>query len=623
MATLEINFKSSDGVAPVIHNITTEIHELNQTTNTAKESGTGFFNGMLSAAGGFLAANVVGSIAGQVKDFIGGSISDAKEAAGIFAQTQAAIESTGHAAGVTAEQVSDMAGQFSAAKGMSLFDDDDILKGDNLLLTFTNITDTLPEATSMMVDMAQALHTDVAGGAIQLGKALNDPIKGITALTRVGVTFTDSQKDQIKALQDAGDMAGAQRIILAELNKEFGGSALAAAKADGGMAQFKAQIGDVGKQIGGALLPVIGQFVSFATTNLMPVLQTAAQWFSDKLPVAIDYVTTTVIPNLVGAWNKIAPVVQTVIGVVGTVIATFQESGTGAGQLGTMIGDLASVWAALQPVIVNVANAVGQVVNAVFGQIQAFIKAHGADIQTTMQDAWARIMEIIKLGAELYNAVIPPVLRFIAKFIQDHGTEIQRILSNTWNSVKAIIDGVLTLIEGAIKVALDLIHGNWSQAWEDLKTMSARIVLDLWTIIKNGLDNVVTVFGSTWTKITDAAKQFVTVTIPDVGKSIVDGLISAVTNGTSALAVAVGHMISKAVSDAVAYFTGGGGGSTPNSLTAQPRVGGPGVGGGGGNTTNTSMKANVTIVASPHQNPHQVAMLAVRQMNRQLSMRRG
>ena len=31
-----------------------------------------------------------------------------------------------------------------------------------------------------------------------LGKALNDPVKGITALGRAGVTFTDEQKKQIK-----------------------------------------------------------------------------------------------------------------------------------------------------------------------------------------------------------------------------------------------------------------------------------------------------------------------------------------------------------------------------------------------------------------------------------------
>jgi hypothetical protein len=59
----------------------------------------------------------------------------------------------------------------------------------------------------------------------------------------VGVSFTDQQKEQIKTMQEAGDMAGAQGVILAELNKEFGGSALAAAQADGGMAQLSDSMG--------------------------------------------------------------------------------------------------------------------------------------------------------------------------------------------------------------------------------------------------------------------------------------------------------------------------------------------------------------------------------------------
>ena len=73
--------------------------------------------------------------------------------------------------------------------------------------------------------MSPVLGTDASGSAIQLGKALNDPIKGITALTRVGVTFTEQQKDQITTLVESGKTIDAQKIILGELQKEFGGSA--------------------------------------------------------------------------------------------------------------------------------------------------------------------------------------------------------------------------------------------------------------------------------------------------------------------------------------------------------------------------------------------------------------
>ncbi|MES2155937.1 MAG: hypothetical protein V4510_12455, partial [bacterium] len=65
---------------------------------------------------------------------------------------------------------------------------------------------------------------------IKVGKALNDPTKGLTALSRVGILFTDQQKKQIKALQKSGDLLGAQKIILKELGTEFGGSFAAKGK---------------------------------------------------------------------------------------------------------------------------------------------------------------------------------------------------------------------------------------------------------------------------------------------------------------------------------------------------------------------------------------------------------
>ena len=85
--------------------------------------------------------------------------------------------------------------------------------------------DIFNQATETMLDMSMALGQDTKQSAIQLGKALNDPIKGVGALQRVGVSFTAAQQAQIKALVKSGETMKAQKIILAELRKEFGGSA--------------------------------------------------------------------------------------------------------------------------------------------------------------------------------------------------------------------------------------------------------------------------------------------------------------------------------------------------------------------------------------------------------------
>lgn len=168
--------------------------------------------------------------------------------------TQAAWTDTSHIVGY-AEQIEKLTG----------IEHENVQEGQNLLLTFTNIrnrvgagNDIFDQATSILVDMSVAMGTDVKSSAIQLGKALNDPVKGITALTRVGVTFTEQQKKQIEAMVEAGNVAGAQKVIIAELNKEFGGSAAAFGETTAGeLAKLKNSFGDVEEELAVAFTPAL------------------------------------------------------------------------------------------------------------------------------------------------------------------------------------------------------------------------------------------------------------------------------------------------------------------------------------------------------------------------------
>ncbi len=120
-----------------------------------------------------------------------------------MAQTQAVITSTGGVAGVTAGQVRDLA---NSLEDVSTVDDKTIQQGENLLLTFTAIgKDIFPAVTAAAVNMAVALNkgdaatADIDASSIRLGKALQDPLKGLTALQKVGVNVSQL-KPQIAAL---------------------------------------------------------------------------------------------------------------------------------------------------------------------------------------------------------------------------------------------------------------------------------------------------------------------------------------------------------------------------------------------------------------------------------------
>lgn len=259
-----------------------------------KDEVSGPAKGMGASLGGLVNPTTlaIGAVAGLTAG-IGSMIGSAMEAQKITAQTAAVLKSTGSAAGLTAKQIQDLATRISEYSGI---DDGAVQAGENLLLTFTNIKDEVGEgndiftqATEIMADMATAMGTDMSSQAIQLGKALNDPIAGIGALSRVGVTFTEEQKNMIKAMVEAGDVAGAQAVIMAELTKEFGGSAQAAGDtAAGGFLKLQNKIGEMGEAIGTELLPFIEDLTDFLLIDLVPAVEDLVAQLGLQLSAAFD-----------------------------------------------------------------------------------------------------------------------------------------------------------------------------------------------------------------------------------------------------------------------------------------------------------------------------------------------
>ena len=166
------------------------------------------------------------------------------EAERVETQLNAVLKSTRHAAGLTAIELKNMASEMQM---LTAFGDEEVLSMQNLLLTFKNIKgDEFKRATMAVLDLSTAMGQDLKSSAIQVGKALNDPKIGLTALQRVGITFSDSQKKLIKDLTETGRVAEAQRIIFKELESQFGGSAKAATNSFGGaLAQLKNKFGDL------------------------------------------------------------------------------------------------------------------------------------------------------------------------------------------------------------------------------------------------------------------------------------------------------------------------------------------------------------------------------------------
>jgi len=249
-------------------------------------------------------------------------IREAQETVAAMAQVNAALTSMGPVAGRTAAQLEKAANAF---EGKSLFEADEILKKVTAnLLTFGNISgQVFDRAQQAAVDLATRMGTDLQAATILVGKALNDPVKGMTALGRAGIQFTAAQKETIKKLVETGQAAKAQAMILGELERQFGGAAAAAQNAD---PWNKAQdaFKQIAETVGTALLPIL--------PVIADTIKSVADAFTALSPETQKFI-------LIAAGS--AAVLGPLLSVLGNIVLVISS-------LGPVVSALATAWKVLQ-----------------------------------------------------------------------------------------------------------------------------------------------------------------------------------------------------------------------------------------------------------------------------------
>jgi len=362
------------------------------------EKRTKKFGSAMKAAG---AAMVAAFAVNKVADLIGASIKRAEEMNSLYAATETIVANMGQVTGKTADDIKAMNKQMSLMTGI---DKAVITESTNILLTFGNVgADAFDRASIAVHDMATVFKTDASSAATQLGKALNDPIAGIASLGRVGVQFTDDQKDMIEALVEAGDMAGAQAIIMDELEGQVGGAAAATADAT-------AKLGNMWKEaqesIGNKLLPLIDKLATFMAEKVIPAFSKAGDWIKKNVP---PWYTKHLKPT----FDKIEKVARTVI----EWLADFWE------EHGDRIIEEAKTLAGL-----------------VIGYYQGI---------------W-----------NVIQTVLGPVIRWLADMWDKHGERIKDSLRAWWDVVSTILGYVYGAVKDVVRLVTAIFKGDWAGAWD-------------------------------------------------------------------------------------------------------------------------------------------------------------
>lgn len=456
-------------------------------------------------------------------------ITSAEESEKTLAQMDAVLKSTGDASGLTKKQLLDLAD--SQAK-VTTFSKGTTEQAENMLLTFTGIgKNVFPETLQATEDMATAMHMDATQAAMTLGKALNDPSTGLSKLTKQGVTFTTAQKKQIIAMQKAGNTAGAQKIILQELEREFGGSAKAAGSTFAGQLTIAQNtLKGVGVTIGSALLPVLnsllpqlvgiaqqfGNFVKNHQTDIKNMAMQAGNFATslvkNVIPIVKDIINfvishkTLVLGVITGigaavASLKIAATINSFIGPIHTAITEAKKVKVAADGIKTSLkglklgGQIFKNIFGFSPQLLLIIIAITAIAALAFiiiknwKPISAWFKNLWSGIVGVFNKAKAVIGNILKGIGDFFKKWGPLILTFIAPVIGiplliiQHWKQISTFFVNLWNGIKSVTTSAGNAIKDiAIKI------------WTGIKTAVLALVsplvkgvTTLWNNMKGGI----------------------------------------------------------------------------------------------------------------------------------------
>lgn len=362
---------------------------------SGKRFGSSMKGSLAAGAKGMFAPVAAAAAAFAVGGFLKGSISEAREAEKVGKTTTAIIKATGGAAKISADEVGALSTAISNKSGI---DDEAIQSGANMLLTFKNVRNEVgtgakifDRATQAAVDLSAAGFGDVATTSKQLGKALNDPLKGIAALTKSGVTFTEGQKKQIKTLVASGKTLEAQKIILKEVESQVGGTAAASATMG---EKFKVSFGNFKESIGNLLLPILDQIITKGTTVLNWLTGTFGPAFGQVFDVLFkgDFKggpfdeDSPVIGFFFTLRDKVAPIITNIIPAIREIAGMlFKGDFTGVGPWDEDSGFVAfffTVRDKVMPVIRGIIPALGDLADKVGGALSSGLALAAPHLKT-------------------------------------------------------------------------------------------------------------------------------------------------------------------------------------------------------------------------------------------------
>lgn len=355
-----------------------------------------------------------------------------------------AIKVTGNNAHVSVKHLTDMAGSISTMSGSGKVA---VLQTEKMLLAFTNIRNEtgrgnkiFDRSTMAVMNYAAATGKDASGAARIFGKALQDPVGSLGSLSRAGIKFTAQQTAQIKKMAESGNMMGAQKLILKQLENRYGGAARAAGQSFGGqMKRLKNTMIGFGVVILKSILPFLQRLL--AVFLAMPKSMQQIIVFSGLAIIAFKAMGLSI--KTVGLAMKAAfitnPIGLIIIAVValGVVIYKFRRQ---------ILRGLTTAWRTIRDVAVQVWNNIGHA----FGNTVHAMSNVFRWLRNLISAAWNRIKGValgvfraIRNAWGVFTRAIAGAFNWVRDRIIDAWHAVQRAGRKVWDAIKGAVKGLV------------------------------------------------------------------------------------------------------------------------------------------------------------------------------------
>lgn len=421
--------------------------------------------------------NTAGVVGGVLTGLAGKSIADARESEVANKRLEQVFKSMGETNNKAAQQAEAYASKLQLQIGV---EDEVILATQAKIATFKKVSNeasrmngVFDRATQAAFDMAATGFGEADQNAVQLGKALQDPITGINALRRSGITFTDAEKKKIATLVKSNKILDAQNIILKAVESQVGG---VASKTADPMAKMQIAFSEVSEQVGKILLPYAIQFTDWLN-QFIPKVQ---DWIShnEKLVKAIALVGGALL--LIGTISKIVavimetnPIVLAIMAIVtaAILIYTYWEpiKAFFAKLWEKVTAIFQKVWTWIKSVFLNY-TPLGIVIKN-WDKISAFFKQLWDGIKNIFSAVW----DWVKNAFLNYTPM--------GLIIKNWG-KITEYFTGVWDKVKGVFTGFWDWLKGIGKMFFDAGNNILTNIWQGIMSMIDKPVEAIKNMVK-------------------------------------------------------------------------------------------------------------------------------------------